>query len=142
MASLGIDRARRREIEARYREGHREVLRARAHERGPDDRERHRERIRVTQATWYERHGRASELRINYGMTITDYDAMLARQGGGCAICGSTTSGGRGRHFHVDHDHVSGKVRGLLCHRCNVGLAPLETLGWIDRALAYLTRTD
>ncbi len=56
------------------------------------------------------------------GLGITDdgYAAMLAEQGGGCAICGSTP---KTRRLHVDHDHASGRVRGLLC-RGDVVTAP------------------
>jgi predicted nucleic acid-binding Zn ribbon protein len=57
-----------------------------------------------------------------YGMAEGDFQAMLERQGGGCAICG--TSDWRGRHSapHVDHCHTTGKVRGILCHKCNLML--------------------
>jgi len=71
-----------------------------------------------------------SKLRRMYGITVADYDAMLARQGGGCAICGSKNPRSRGYKrnteaaFCVDHDHATGRVRGLLCTGCNraVGL--------------------
>jgi hypothetical protein len=47
------------------------------------------------------------------GVTDDQYDAMLQAQGGGCAICGSRP---KTRRLHVDHDHATGRVRGLLCH--------------------------
>lgn len=60
-----------------------------------------------------------------YRLSDTEYRALLASQGGGCAICGSPPEPGSGpstKRLHVDHDHESGKVRGLLCTRCNPGL--------------------
>lgn len=60
-----------------------------------------------------------------YGITPEDYDRMLKEQGG-CAICGATEPGGRGKNFHVDHCHSTGRVRGLLCHHCNVGIGMLR----------------
>lgn len=54
-----------------------------------------------------------------YGLTEEAYEAMLAAQGGGCAIC-STPPGKR--RLAVDHDHDTGAVRGLLCTGCNTGL--------------------
>ncbi len=62
-----------------------------------------------------------------YGITIEDYDRMLLAQDGKCHFCGSTSGGRGGRCFAVDHDHVTGKVRGLLCASCNV------QLGWYER---------
>jgi hypothetical protein len=44
---------------------------------------------------------------------------MVAEQGDKCAICGRAEPNGRGR-WHIDHDHKTGKVRGLLCNNCNV----------------------
>jgi len=67
-------------------------------------------------------------LRRLYGITIEDYEALLARQDGRCAICRADQPGGTQPEdrvsWHVDHDHATGAVRGLLCNRCNraVGL--------------------
>lgn len=58
-------------------------------------------------------------------MTLADYDAMLLSQDGKCAICGTETSAGKGR-FSVDHDHGTGKIRGLLCNNCNAGIGLLK----------------
>jgi hypothetical protein len=65
---------------------------------------------------------REGHLRRKFGMTHQEYEAKLASQGGGCAICGTTVPGGRGKWFHVDHDHKTGKARGLLCNKCNGAL--------------------
>ena len=54
-------------------------------------------------------------------MTLEDYEALLAAQNGTCAICGHDGPR-RGTRFHVDHDHESGAVRGLLCDTCNKGI--------------------
>jgi len=59
-----------------------------------------------------------SRLR-KYGMTTDQYKAMLADQGGTCRICTQTL---RESSTHIDHDHATGRVRGLLCQKCNVGL--------------------
>ncbi len=74
-------------------------------------------------------HGR----KYNYGIALGTYDRMLAMQNGKCAICDATEGGGRGA-FHVDHDHSSGKVRGLLCEACNLGLGKFK-----DRAELLLS---
>lgn len=67
-----------------------------------------------------------------YGITAAQYDAMLERQGGGCAICGEQCTSGR--RLAIDHDHTCcpgdktcGKcVRGLLCGPCNQGIGKLK----------------
>ena len=56
-----------------------------------------------------------------HGLTTADYDRMLEAQSDRCAICRSKTPLGRGR-WHIDHDHVTGQVRGLLCNNCNMGI--------------------
>lgn len=68
---------------------------------------------------------RGLNLRQNYGITLEDFDQMLAAQNGRCAICQTTTPGGRGA-FNVDHCHDTGKVRDLLCMDCNTGLGKLK----------------
>jgi Recombination endonuclease VII len=69
------------------------------------------------------------------GITDADYEALLAAQGGGCAICGNPP---KTRRLHVDHDHKTGKVRGLLCHRCNRALPNWVTVEWLYAAMTYL----
>lgn len=64
---------------------------------------------------------RRSNLKMKFGVTPEWYNQLLAVQGGGCAICGTATPGGKGA-FHVDHCHTTGTVRRLLCSACNTGL--------------------
>jgi len=66
---------------------------------------------------------RAQKYRYRYGIDIEDYNSLLDKQDGKCAICYSKNFGRAGaKHFVVDHCHRNGKVRGLLCHRCNMGI--------------------
>ena len=58
----------------------------------------------------------------SYGITVEEYDEMLESQGGGCYICGI---GPVGRALDIDHDHRTGKVRGLLCSNHNRALGLL-----------------
>lgn len=60
-----------------------------------------------------------------YSLTLDDYACMLALQGGRCAICNGAESKGNG-HFAVDHDHTTGRVRGLLCSACNTAIGLLQ----------------
>lgn len=82
---------------------------------------------------------RRCHLRKQFGMTPADFDALLAGQGGVCGICRGALADSRGFHPHVDHWHDTGRVRGILCLKCNVGLGAFgddpERLG---QALRYL----
>jgi hypothetical protein len=82
---------------------------------------------------------RVNWLKSKFGITPGRYDMLLATQRGQCAICGSTEYDGTGRSFAVDHDHMTGEVRGLLCGRCNraIGLFK-EDPETLLRAAAYL----
>jgi hypothetical protein len=80
---------------------------------------------------------RAGHLKRKFGMTIEQYDAMLEAQGGGCFICGRPPR--EDISLHVDHDHSTGKVRGILCFCCNNALADFqEDLELLRKAMAYL----
>lgn len=70
-------------------------------------------------------------------LTDAEYDALLTYQGGRCAICGNPP---KARRLHVDHDHRTGKVRGLLCFRCNRALPNYVTEEWLRRAYIYVTK--
>jgi len=63
-------------------------------------------------------------LKYSYGITLEDYNEMLAIQNGVCAICNQSCT--TGRRLCVDHDHKTGKVRGLLCNDCNSGIGKLK----------------
>ncbi len=83
---------------------------------------------------------RKSKLKRAFGLTVQQYDEMLVAQGGRCALCGSDFPGGRGR-FVVDHCHDTGKIRGLLCNLCNVGLGALrDSPQLLQKAIHYLGR--
>ena len=63
-------------------------------------------------------------LKRQYGINITQYKAILAAQGGGCAICGETPQQNytNKRRLAVDHCHDTNRIRGILCGRCNKGM--------------------
>lgn len=87
---------------------------------------------------------RRYHLKTTFGISSEQYEAIATAQGNACAICGAppptkaARGGGPGR-LAIDHDHVSGAVRGLLCLLCNSALARMESVeGWHERALRYL----
>lgn len=67
-----------------------------------------------------------------YGITLDDYELILLEQGNACAICNSRVADQRGHRLHVDHNHKTGLVRGLLCGKCN------RALGYFDDSLERL----
>jgi hypothetical protein len=74
---------------------------------------------------WYKTHAKAvrhRQLLRQYGLTIHQFNDLLSIQGYCCAICKGSTAAPQGRDWAVDHDHKTGKVRGLLCQWCNVAL--------------------
>lgn len=76
-------------------------------------------------------------------MTVDDYARLLILQKGRCAICKKRGSGHRGRKvLSIDHDHRTGRVRGLLCHPCNMAVGHLRDspLNALNAAL-YLLHT-
>ena len=70
----------------------------------------------------WDRHRRASHLKKKYNLTIDEYDEIVVRQGNKCAICGGNIYDSRGFRPHIDHDHKTGKMRGVLCGYCNKAL--------------------
>lgn len=101
--------------------------------------------IRAQATRWYEQNrdrGKQSrrEYKLRkYGLTSADYLAMLTAQGGVCVICKKEAD--RHKDMHVDHDHVTGHVRGLLCHHCNVGIGHFfDSPELLVAASRYLTK--
>lgn len=80
-------------------------------------------------------YGRKQMLYHKYGLTLADYNAMLAAQDMACAICGQRSD----KPLHVDHDHETGEVRGLLCNSCNTGLGFFkDRIRLLAAAIVYL----
>ena len=71
----------------------------------------------------HKRKRRDAMLRKKYGIGADGYDRILEQQGGGCAICGRRPGA---TPLHVDHDHDTGEVRGILCHQCNWYLGTID----------------
>lgn len=78
---------------------------------------------------------RHSRIRA-YGITPERYKEMLEAQGNRCEICGSKNK----RQMSIDHDHETGKVRGLLCDGCNLSLGHIERHGFLEKALKYIAK--
>lgn len=84
--------------------------------------------------------GPPAKLRF-YGLNQADVDRMLADQDGRCAICRKDRA--ETGPLQVDHDHVTGVVRGMLCGQCNRGLGQLgDTAEALQRAVDYLARSE
>ncbi len=112
-----------------------EIARVRAWQRANPDRvkawrEKNRDR-RLEQL-------REIHLRNKFGLTVDEYNRILEAQGGVCAICESPPT--PGISLHVDHDHGTGEIRGLLCVRCNNALGLFrEDTDLLKRAARYVS---
>ena len=97
-----------------------------------------KEKMRETRRRWHQtnpKKSREHRLRARFGITIEQYDAMAAEQEGKCAICKAH------QKLEVDHDHATGKVRGLLCGFCNKALGGFrEDQAVLLQAIGYLQR--
>ena len=87
---------------------------------------------------------RAYHVFRTYGITIAELESILEKQNGGCAICGKELtayceSGRRKSIPHVDHDHATGRIRGILCYPCNVAIGLLsDNSNVIEKAASYI----
>ena len=86
---------------------------------------------------------RSREYSLNkLGLTLSDFEKQMEAQEGRCGICrkdvSGTTKSGR-QEANVDHDHETGRFRGILCHRCNVSLGALgDSVEGLNKAICYL----
>lgn len=76
---------------------------------------------------------RQANFKARYRMTTEEVNAIAATQNGKCAICEKPTE-----KMVVDHCHTTGKVRGLLCHRCNILAAALDDKAYFSKAVSYI----
>ena len=80
-----------------------------------------------------------NHLKRLYGITLDEYKQMFENQNGQCLICKTTNPTGKNKSFHVDHDHESNKIRGLLCHSCNLMIGQAkDNVQTLQSAIEYL----
>jgi hypothetical protein len=81
-------------------------------------------------------------LKYSYGITRERYDTLVLEQGNRCKVCREQPRQvGKKARLHVDHDHETGAIRGLLCHNCNVSIGLLkDDVGRVRALLEYLER--
>jgi hypothetical protein len=111
--------------------------------RNPEYKQNHVKKYNQTERAKLLRRNR--RLRYDFGMTAEDYDRMYADHEGKCAICGGTNPKHRWhdrKRMLIDHSHKpGGKVRGLLCGPCNLGIGNLQDDPIIlERAIIYLRK--
>lgn len=101
--------------------------------------------VKANRLRWYHKHREQVDryrIQVRYGLGPEQLAALVEQQCNCCALCDTpfTTKGGAKRH--IDHNHTTNVVRGLLCHRCNIRLEVIEHSppAWLIRAAAYLQR--
>jgi Recombination endonuclease VII len=103
-----------------------------------------RERVLARNTAWQKRSGHKIAARARervYGLTKEAFSVLLGEQMGCCKTCGHSLSMKRGGSYalNVDHDHKTGRVRGLLCNRCNVAIGLIyDSVKTLNRMIAYL----
>lgn len=110
--------------------------------RGKATREKHKERYREEEkkerdTKKYKDYHRKYRLRTVFGMTPEDYENIFEIQGHKCPICQRIRCNTKAM-WHIDHDHSSGRVRGILCSTCNKMLGAYEIMRDNDRTQKYL----
>jgi len=96
----------------------------------------HRDAARISSKKKSPEQNRAKHLKNAYSLTPEEFTYMVLEQGGVCGICGLVPSA-----LFVDHDHVTNKVRGLLCQKCNSGIGFLgDSVEGLEKAVNYLKR--
>ena len=108
------------------------------------NKERHAEQQRAryrANPEKYRQYFRNHRIKKVYSLSEREYAEMVIRQGGKCGICGKEPSGEwhGDRSLNIDHCHATGKLRGLLCNKCNRAIGILgDTVESIERVMSYL----
>lgn len=122
------DRERKLESNARVKARDPEAWRERRRGYVRAYRERHPDRVAESE--------RKRNLRLKFGITVEEYNALLEKQGGVCGICEDPPTV---KALAVDHHHDTGVIRGLLCSNCNTALGLMkDDLDRLERAVNYL----
>jgi len=82
-------------------------------------------------------------LRTTHNLSSKEYNRLIAEQEHQCANCKTSNPKGRHNRWHIDHDHITGNRRGLLCHSCNTGIGLLgDNLAGLQQAVHYLSKSE
>ena len=111
-----------------------------------ETRQGYREILRQTHKSWRDKNrehvkqcAKVNELKRFYGLTLEDVSTMISEQGGKCAACGEFPDDTR--PLMVDHDHRTGRVRGMLCNSCNLALGRArESINRLRGLILYMER--
>jgi hypothetical protein len=145
----GDSAERARAHERRYRAKNREKRRAQSRAHYDKNRDamkvKNLMKMRARRARLGPMGVRELKLHWRYRITLEDYDRMLLEQGGGCAVCGGPPKCNKRLTtpiYYIDHDHNSGRVRGLLCFTCNAGIGSFyDRPGLLRAAAEYIERS-
>ncbi len=167
-----MDKQKRLEIQRRYREKNRDRLNEKNREYRKNNKEKVKETndrwisnnndkvlakskryrdnnldtCRQRNREWYQSNKdmvKDRTLRRKYGITLEQFNGMLGKQGGHCALCPTLPSEQKNGTLVVDHCHATGKIRGLLCNPCNTAIGLLkEDKEVLKRAIGYLTEAE
>lgn len=102
-----------------------------------------KDKIRIASKLWRDRNPtkmKAKHLKAKYDLTLEEFNALKVNQKGVCKICNNPESD-KSRDLAVDHDWITGKIRGLLCRNCNVGIGNLKhSVEYLKSAIEYLRK--
>lgn len=103
-----------------------------------------RKKEKIVRETYPDRCAKAVRkymLKKKYGLSLEAFEKLLEKQNGKCAICNMTTAESCYENLCIDHDHKTGKVRGLLCPSCNVGIGNLKhSVALFNKAISYIKK--
>lgn len=106
--------------------------------------EKNKEKMKAGQKAWgikNKERRRLTEIKRLYGISKEDYDKLFSAQNGRCAICGKLDW--NGKNPFIDHNHITGKIRGILCTNCNHALGHMKDDPEIlAKAIEYLKRNS
>lgn len=98
-------------------------------------------RLRFRESPRGKRALRAYAIERTYGISHEQFDVLVAKQNNECAICAKSGLTERSGYLSIDHDHSTGKIRGLLCDGCNVGLGKFkDDIEELRKAITYLMK--
>jgi hypothetical protein len=127
---------KKKQSDRQYYLEHRDKIIARVKIYQQENKEKHVLQVKEWQKRNY-KHVKNKYLNTNYNITLDDFNKMLLEQNNCCAICNTEFT----KTPHVDHDHVKGTVRQLLCTYCNTGLGNFkEDQSLLNKAIMYLQK--